>query len=77
MLGSMTTTPSLLAQIDHFLKRTHLTDEQFGRQACNNGRLIPRIRKRGDFKLARAAQIGEFLKNNTVKKRKARGEAWP
>jgi hypothetical protein len=71
----MLTTAALLKEIDSFIKEAGMNDAQFGRQLCNDHKLIPRLREAhrkgtGGVKLERAQQIVAFIRA------RRRGEEW-
>lgn len=58
------TRDDLLGEIDTFLARTKMSDDQFGRLSCKkNHRLLERVRCGGDFRLSTVHRILEFIES--------------
>jgi len=61
------TTEEFLAKIDRFLAETRMTDNEFGRAACNNSHFLERLRAgvkrgKGSVKLDMANHLARTLR---------------
>ena len=59
----------LLAEIDAFLKRTQMPVTVFGLNACNDGKLIPTLKKGRRVWPETAQKIRAYIKNYKAPKR--------
>jgi hypothetical protein len=73
----LTDGPTLLAEIDRFLRSGFCSETYFGRLTVQDGKLIKRLRAGGSVTVETAAQIISFINKAEGDKRPPRGRGRP